>query len=64
MRWTIEQLFRTMKTDGVDAETSQIATPGSPLKLVAVALLAAIRVVAIGDGARRQHPPAPDRRHR
>jgi len=44
-RWIIEQVFRTMKTDGVAVETSQITTPGSLLKLVAVALLAAIRVM-------------------
>ena len=29
LRWTIEQVFRTMKTDGVDVETSQITTPGT-----------------------------------
>jgi len=50
MRWTIEQLFRTMKTDGVDVETSQITTPGSLLKLVTVALLAAIRVLQLVMG--------------
>jgi REP element-mobilizing transposase RayT len=50
MRWTIEQLFRTMKTDGVDVETSQISTPGSLLKLVTIALLAAIRVLQLVMG--------------
>ena len=50
MRWTIEQLFRTMKTDGVDVETSQITTPGSLLKLVTIALLAAIRVLQLVMG--------------
>ncbi len=48
MRWTIEQVFRTMKTDGVDVETSQITTPGSLLKLVA--LIAAIRVMQLVIG--------------
>ena len=47
LRWIIEQVFRTMKTDGVDVETSQITTPGSLLKLVTVALLAAIRVMQL-----------------
>jgi hypothetical protein len=50
LRWIIEQVFRTLKTDGVDVETSQIATPGSLLKLVTVALLAAIRVMQLVIG--------------
>lgn len=50
MRWTIEQVFRTMKTDGVNVETSQITTPGSLLKLVTVALIAAIRVMQLVIG--------------
>jgi hypothetical protein len=50
LRWVIEQVFRTMKTDGVDVETSQITTPGSLLKLVTVALLAAIRVMQLVIG--------------
>jgi hypothetical protein len=49
-RWTIEQVFRTLKTAGVDAETSQITTPGSLLKLVTVALIAAIRVMQLVIG--------------
>src|SRR5664279_1373331 len=50
LRWIIEQVFRTMKTDGVDVETSQISTPGSLLKLVTVALIAAIRVMQLVMG--------------
>jgi hypothetical protein len=50
LRWIIEQVFRTMKTDGVDVETSQITTPGSLLKLVTAALLAAIRVMQLVIG--------------
>lgn len=50
LRWIIEQVFRTMKTDGVDVETSQITTPGSLLKLVTVAMLAAIRVMQLVIG--------------
>jgi hypothetical protein len=50
LRWTIEQVFRTMKTDGVDVETSQITTPGSLLKLVTVALIAAVRVMQLVIG--------------
>ena len=54
MRWTIEQVFRTMKTDGVDVETSQITTPGSLLKLVRGAARGDPGD-AIGDRPRRQH---------
>jgi hypothetical protein len=50
LRWTIEQVFRTLKTDGVDVETSQITTPGSLLKLVTIALIAAIRVMQLVMG--------------
>lgn len=50
LRWTIEQVFRTMKTDGVAVETSQITTPGSLVKLATVALIAAIRVMQLVIG--------------
>jgi hypothetical protein len=50
LRWTIEQVFRTMKTDGVDVESSQITTPGSLLKLVTVALIAAVRIMQLVIG--------------
>jgi hypothetical protein len=39
-----------MKTDGVNVETSQITTPGSLLKLVTVALIAAVRVMQLVIG--------------
>jgi hypothetical protein len=50
LRWIIEQVFRTMKTDGVDVETSQITTPSNLLKLVMIALIAAIRVMQLVIG--------------
>jgi hypothetical protein len=50
LRWIVEQVFRTMKTDGVAVETSQITTPASLLKLVMVALIAAIRVMQLVIG--------------
>jgi hypothetical protein len=57
LRWIIEEVFRTMKADGVDVETSQITTPASLLKLVTIALISAVRVMqlVIGrDGSTRQ----------
>ena len=53
MRWTIEQVFRTMKTDGMDVQTSQITTPNSLLKLIVVALIAAIRIMQMAAMARQ-----------
>jgi hypothetical protein len=50
LRWTIEQVFRTMKTDGVNVESSQITTPGSLLKLLTVALIAAVRIMQLVHG--------------
>ena len=46
-RWTIEQLFRTMKTKGFDVEALR-QTPEGPLeKLVTAILIAAIKVMQL-----------------
>ena len=50
LRWIVEQVFRTMKTDGVDVETSQITSTGNLLKLLTVALIAALRVMQLVMG--------------
>lgn len=47
MRWIIEQIFRTLKSAGVEVETSQITRPANLLKLVVVALIAAVRVMQL-----------------
>lgn len=47
MRWIIEQVFRTLKSAGVEVETSQITRPANLLKLVVVALIAAVRVMQL-----------------
>jgi hypothetical protein len=53
-RWTIEQLFRTMKTKGFDIEASRV-TEGGPFEKLAIAtLIAAIQVLSLvrdRDGA-------------
>jgi len=46
-RWVIEQVFRTLKADGVRIEDSQIIEARSFIKLAVIALIAAIRVVQI-----------------
>jgi hypothetical protein len=46
-RWTIEQVFRVMKSQGFDVEQSQIETPEAMAKLslaVFIAVLSANRI--------------------
>ena len=53
-RWTIEQLFRTMKTKGFDIEASCAAEGGPFEKLAIATLIAAIEVLSLvreRDGA-------------
>lgn len=59
-RWQIEQLFRTLKRQGLDVEASQIDDAQALGKLVALATIAALRVMQLvqaRDGAPR---PASD----
>jgi hypothetical protein len=61
MRWTIEQLFRTLKKQGLRIEDSQVETADRLLKLVAIATKAAatiMQLVQARDGAGRE--PASD----
>lgn len=56
-RWTIEQLFRTLKTKGFDIEALRIADDEPFEKLVAAALVAAIIVLQLvheRDGAEKR----------
>lgn len=56
-RWTIEQVFRTLKSAGAQAETSQVTEATRFTKLAATALIAAVRIVQIvigRDGATSQ----------
>jgi hypothetical protein len=46
-RWTIEQLFRTMKRDGFDLEESQVETFKVMRKLVVAALVASLRALQL-----------------
>lgn len=53
-RWTIEQLFRTMKTRGFDIEASRVAGGGPFENLATATLIAAIEVLSLvreRDGA-------------
>jgi hypothetical protein len=46
-RWTIEQVFRTMKSQGFALEDSQIETPEVMAKLVLAVLIAALRAMQL-----------------
>ena len=47
MRWNIEQVFRTMKSQGLDVESSQVEDGVNLTKLVVIALCAAIQVMQL-----------------
>ena len=50
LRWTIEQVFRTLKSAALDIETSQVTEVRRFTKLAMVALIAAVRIVQIVHG--------------
>jgi hypothetical protein len=57
LRWHIEQLFRTLKTDGFDVEDSQVVEGHALMNLVTAALIAAMQTLQLTlarDGATRQ----------
>jgi len=49
-RWTIEQVFRTMKTKGFNIEASRVRDGGPYENLVAATLIAAIQVMQLVQG--------------
>jgi hypothetical protein len=56
-RWIIEQLFRTLKTQGFDVEALRVAEGGPFEKLVTAALIAAVTVLQLvreRDGVARR----------
>lgn len=57
LRWHIEQLFRTMKRQGLNLEASQVCDAQGLIKLAAMATVAAVRVMQLvlardGEGER------------
>jgi len=56
-RWTIEQVFRTLKTNGFDIEGSQVLDAATMTKLATAAVIASVRVMQLvmaRDGATGQ----------
>lgn len=57
LRWHIEQLFRTLKSDGFDVESSQVVEGHALMNLVTAALIAAmltLQLTLARDGTTRQ----------
>lgn len=50
LRWTIEQVFRTLKSAGMDAEESQVIDVRAFTKLAIVGMIAAVRIIQITVG--------------
>lgn len=47
MRWTIEQVFRTVKSEGFNIESSQVESAEALMKLALLALFAALKVTQL-----------------
>ena len=57
-RWLIEQVFRALKTQGLDIEESQVLDAETMTKLATAALIAAVRIMQLvmaRDGTTQQH---------
>lgn len=50
MRWTIEQVFRTLKSQGLNIEESQVESGEDLMKLAVLALCAAIQIMQLISG--------------
>jgi hypothetical protein len=60
LRWRIEQLFRTLKSDGLDLEASQVCDANRLMKLAAFGLIAAARIMMLVDARDGGPRPATD----
>jgi DDE family transposase len=60
LRWRIEQLFRSLKSDGLALEDSQVIDAERMFNLTAIALAAAIRTIQLVDARDGSPRPASD----
>lgn len=60
LRWRIEQTFRSLKSDGLDLEDSQISDRERMFNLAAMALIAALRIIQLVDARDGSPRPAGD----
>ena len=60
LRWRIEQLFRTLKSDGLKLQDSQLEAARRLFKMSALALVAAARIIQLVDARDGSPRPATD----
>ena len=60
LRWRIEEVFRTLKTDGLDLEASQVTTANRLFNLAALGLAASVRIIQLVDARDGSERPATD----
>ena len=60
LRWRIEQMFRQLKSDGLDLEATQVTAAPRLLKLAALGLVAAARTMQLVDARDGSPRPATD----
>lgn len=60
LRWRIEQVFRTLKSEGLRLEDSQVCEVNRMFALAAIALVAAVRTIQLVDARDGSTRPASD----
>ena len=60
LRWRIEEMFRTLKKDGLDLEASQVTEAGRLFNLAAIGLIASVRIMQLVDARDGSVRPATD----
>jgi hypothetical protein len=60
LRWRIEEVFRTLKKDGLKLEDSQVESAGRLFNLAALGLVAAARIIQLVDARDGSARPATD----
>lgn len=60
LRWRIEEVFRTLKSDGMKLEDSQVQDAGHLFRLSALAIAAAVRILQLVDARDGNSRPMSD----
>ena len=60
LRWRIEEVFRSLKSDGLDLEASQVTSAKRLLNLAALGIVAAVRNIQLVDARNGSSRPASD----
>jgi hypothetical protein len=60
LRWRIEEVFRTLKRDGLHLEATQMRVPDKLFRLAALALGAAVRILQLVDARSGSRRPMQD----